>query len=126
MGQLRNDFRPAIIGIGMFLAFGSAMIALAGTMLIWPGTRLDTLWLLNESAHEELRKAASHIGPLFWALAIILIAVAIGWFRQRVWGFHLTVAVLCTQVVGDLVNLARGDLLRGVAGVLIGGVLQAS
>jgi hypothetical protein len=99
------------------------MAALAGTILIWPGTMLDRLWSLNESAHAELQKAGSYIGPLFWALSITLIAAAIGWFRQRVWGFRLTVAVLCTQVIGDLVNLIRGDLLRGSAGVLVAGAL---
>lgn len=31
--QLRNDFRLSIIGIGVFLAFGSTMAALAGIML---------------------------------------------------------------------------------------------
>ena len=51
MRQLRNDLRPAIIGIGVFVASGSVMTALAGTMLIWPGTGLDRLWSLNVSAH---------------------------------------------------------------------------
>jgi hypothetical protein len=123
MGELRNGFRPAIIGIGLFLVFGGVMAALAGTMLIWPGTGLDRLWSLNESAHAELLRCGSYIGLVFWALSITLIAAAIGWSTQRVWGFRLTVAVLCTQVVGHLVNLARGDLLRGIAGILIAGVL---
>src|SRR5689334_18714514 len=121
IGKLSNDYRPAIIGVGVFLVFGCMMTALAGTMLIWPGTRLDTLWALNESAHEELQNSGSHIGPVFWVLTIVFGAAAIGWLRQRVWGFRLTAAVLCMQVVGDLVNLARSDLLRGVAGVLIAG-----
>jgi hypothetical protein len=119
----RNDFRPTITGIGVFLAFGSAMAALAGTTLIWPGTGLDRLWSLNRSAHAEHQKAGGYVGPLFWALSITLIAAAIGWFRRRVWGFRLAVAVLCAQVIGDLMNLARGDLLRGIAGVLIAGAL---
>lgn len=110
---------PAIMGIGLFLAFGSIMAALAGTMLIWPGTALDSLWSLNQSAHAALRTAGSYIGPLFWALSIILVAAAIGWFRKRVWACRLTVAILCTQVVGDLVNLVRGDFLPGVVGILI-------
>jgi len=99
------------------------MAALAGTMLIWPGTALDRLWFLNESAHAELRKAGSYIGPLFWTLSITLAATTIGWFRQRMWAFRLTIAILCTQLAGDLVNLARGDFLRGVAGVLLAGAL---
>jgi len=119
----RNRFRHAIIAIGLFLLFGGCMAALAGTMLIWPATALDRLWSLNESAHAELGKASAVIGPLFWTLSLTLFAVAVGWFRQQVWAFRLTVAIFCIQVGGHLVNLARGDFLRGGAGVLIAGAL---
>ena len=118
-----RTFRPAIIGIGVFLVFGSCMAALAGTMLIWPGTKLDRLWSLNESAHAELRRVGSYIGPFFWVLSVTLVGVAVGWYRQKMWAFRLTVAIVCTQVAGDLVNLARGDFVRSAAGVLIAGPL---
>jgi hypothetical protein len=118
-----DGFRRAIVSIGIFLVFASSMAALAGIMLIWPGTVLDKLWLLNETAHAELRKAGTYLGPLFWALSIVLIATAAGWFRQRMWAFHLTVAIICAQLVGDMVNLVRGDLVRGGIGVLIAGAL---
>lgn len=120
---LGNGFRPAIIGIGLFLIFASSMAALAGTMLIWPGTVLDRLWSLNQTAHAELRKAGSYVGPLFWALSVTLLGAAAGWFRQRVWAFRITVAIVCAQVAGDLINLARGDFGRGGAGLLIAGAL---
>ena len=71
----------------------------------------------------ELRKAGTYIGPLFWVLSVILLGAAVGWFRQRAWAFRLTVAIVCTQVAGDFVNLARGDFVRGSAGVLIAGAL---
>jgi hypothetical protein len=98
------------------------MTALAGAMLIWPGTPLDRLWLLNETAHGQLRKAGSYLDLLFWALSIILIGTATGWFRQRMWAFRLTVAIICATV-GDVVNLVRGDLVRGGIGILIAGAL---
>jgi len=99
------------------------MAALAGTMLIWPGTVLDRLWLLNETAHVQLREAGTYLGPLFWMLGLILIGTAAGWFMQRLWAFRLTVAILCAQLVGDVVNLFRGDLVRGGIGILIAGSL---
>ena len=34
-------------------------------------------------------------------------------------GWRLAVAVIATQVIGDIVNLVRGDLLRGGIGVII-------
>lgn len=118
-----TGFRPAIISIGIFMVFASSMAALAGTILIWPGTPLDRLWQLNKTAHAELRKAGTYLGPLFWALGILLIGTATGWFRQRMWAFRLTVAIICTQLVGDLVNLVRGDLVRGGIGILVAGAL---
>ncbi|HKF06678.1 MAG TPA: hypothetical protein VKB49_30455 [Candidatus Sulfotelmatobacter sp.] len=120
---LGDGFRPTIISIGIFLVFGSSMAALAGTMLIWPGTVLDRLWLLNETAHVQLREAGTYLGPLFWMLGLILIGTAAGWFMQRLWAFRLTVAILCAQLVGDVVNLFRGDLVRGGIGILIAGSL---
>jgi hypothetical protein len=118
-----TGFRPAIISVGIFLVFASSMAALAGTMLIWPGTPLDRLWLLNETAHAQLRKAGTYPGPLFWALSIMLIGTATSWFRQRLWAFHLTVAIICVQLVGDVVNLVKGDFVRGGIGILIAGAL---
>jgi hypothetical protein len=58
-----NSFRHEIAAIGLFLTFGTSVAALAGIMLIWPGTVLDRLWALNETAHAELRKAGSYFGP---------------------------------------------------------------
>jgi mannose/fructose/N-acetylgalactosamine-specific phosphotransferase system component IID len=99
------------------------MAALAGTMLVWPGTKLDGLWSLNQTAHAELAKNGNYLGPLFWVLSLTLAGTALGWFKRRVWAYRLTVIIMCTQVAGDLVNLARGDFWRGGAGVLIAGAL---
>ena len=44
-------------------------------------------------------------------------------FRRRTWDGELTVLGICTQVLGDCVNLMRGDFLRGGMGLLIAGVL---
>ena len=63
------------------------------------------------------------MGPLFFLLSIALGIAAVGWFKQRVWGWRLTVLIISTQVAGDFVNLVRGDLLRGGTGLLIAGAL---
>lgn len=99
------------------------MAALAGTMLIWPGTLLDRLWMFNETAHVELRKAGTYLGPLFWVLSAVLLGTSSGWFRQRLWAFRSTVAIICLQLAGDLLNLVRGDIVRGGIGIFIAGVL---
>jgi len=99
------------------------MAALAGIMLVWPGTVLDELWSLNQTAHAELQAAGSYIVPAFWLLSITLVAAAVGWFKQQMWAFRLTIAIFCAQVAGDLVNLVRGDFVRGSASVVIAGAL---
>jgi hypothetical protein len=111
--------------IGTFLFFGAMMAALAATTLLWPGTFLDRAWRLNLTAYQQLAPLGSKIGILFLLLSVALLASGIGWFRCRLWGWRLAVAILATQVLGDLINLARGDWLRGGIGVAIAGALLA-
>ena len=42
---------------------------------------------------------------------------------HRLWGWRLAIAIIATQVLGDVVNCVRGDLLRGGTGVIIAGGL---
>jgi hypothetical protein len=99
------------------------MAAFAGTTLIWPGTTLDKLWCLNEPARLQLQPASTIVGPLFFLLTITLAIAALGWFKQRIWGWRLAVLIISTQVVGDFVNVFKGDFIRGCVGVLIAGCL---
>jgi len=43
-----------IQGCWSFLFFGSVMASLAGTTLLWKGTVLDRIWLLNSAAYKQL------------------------------------------------------------------------
>ena len=119
----QRPYQPVLIGIGVFLLFGCSMAVLAGTMLLWPHTVLDRLWSLNPAAHKAFAPFGNSIGLLFYVLSIVLVTAAVGWSKQRIWGWRLTVAIISTQVVGDFVNLIRGDFLRGSIGLLIAGSL---
>jgi len=119
----RRTYQLVVVGVGVFLLFGCSMAVLAGTMLLWPRTVLDRLWSLNPAAHKALASFGNSIGPLFYVLGIVLVTASVGWFKRRIWGWRLTVAIISTQVVGDFVNLIRGDLLRGCIGLLIAGSL---
>ena len=99
------------------------MATLAGTTLVWPGTILDNVWALNRPAYKELAFAGRPVGALFLLLGAALLSAAMGWFQRRRWGWRLTVAIICTQVAGDIFNFARGDHLRGGIGVAIAGAL---
>ena len=96
------------------------MASLAATTLLWAGTALDRLWVLNPKAHELLAPLGGKVGGLFLLLAAALTTAGIGWFRRRSWGWRLTIGILAVQVVGDIVNCVRGDWLRGGTGVIIG------
>jgi hypothetical protein len=109
--------------IGIFLFFGAVMAGLAAITLLWRGTPLDRLWVLNQVAYNSLVPMGRAVGILFLLLSGALTTAGIGWFRRRPWGWRLAVVIIATQVVGDLVNCVRGDLLRGGTGVIIAGAL---
>jgi hypothetical protein len=119
MGTAPKGFLP----VGVFLFFGAVMASYAAITLFWPGTVLDRLWKLNPAAHEQLSPFGARAAILFLMLAVALIVAGIGWLRRRRWGWTLAVVIVGIQVVGDLVNCFRGDLLQGGVGIVIAGAL---
>ena len=120
----KDDGRPlGFAAIGVFLFFGGLMAGLAATTLLLPGTSLDRAWTLNPTAYKQLSPLGGKVGILFLLLSVALVVSGIGWFRRRLWAWRLGVAIIGTQVLGDLVNLVRGDWLRGATGVIIAGAL---
>jgi hypothetical protein len=99
------------------------MASLAAISLVWRDTSLDRIWSLNPAAFKHLAPLGRSIGILFLLLGVALAAAGIGWFRRRLWGWRLAVAIIATQVVGDIVNCIRGDWLHGGIGVVIAGAL---
>ena len=96
------------------------MANLVATTLLWRGTALDRIWDLNPIAYTRLAPLGYPVGILFLLLSTALTAAGIGWFRRRLWGWSLAVIIVAIQVLGDVVNCVRGDLLRGGTGVIIG------
>jgi hypothetical protein len=118
-----RPWMPGFTAIGIFLFFGATMSSLAATTLLWRGTVLDRVWALNPLAYQQLAPLGAAVGILFLVLGAALTAAGIGWFRHRIWGWRLAVVIIATQVLGDVVNCARGDLVRGGVGVIIAGAL---
>jgi hypothetical protein len=112
-----------ITAIGIFLFFGAIMASLAATTLLWRGTSLDRIWALNPIAYKRLAPLGGVVGIFFLVLGVALTTAGIGWFRRRLWGWKLAVLIIAAQVLGDVVNCLRGDLLRGGTGVIIAGAL---
>jgi hypothetical protein len=99
------------------------MASLAGITLLWRGTVLERMWMLNPGAYKQLVPFGRAAGILFLLLGAALALAGAGWFKRRLWGWRLAVAILATQVLGDLVNALRGDVVRGAIGFTIAGAL---
>ena len=112
-----------LTAVGIFLFFGGIMALLAGITLTWPGTGLDKIWIANPTAYAQLQPLGWKVGILFLALSVALVAAGVGWFQRRAWGWKLAVAIITTQVLGDLINLLRGDVFRGGVGFTIAAAL---
>jgi hypothetical protein len=117
--RLPRGFRA----IGYFLFFGFVMVSLAGTTLLWQGTVLDRIWLLNSTAHKQLLQFGRAAGIAFLLLGAALAVAGAGWFKRHVWGWRLAMAIIAIQALGDLVNAFRGDLVKGVIGFAVAGTL---
>lgn len=100
-----------------------AMALYAAITLLHPGTDLDRLWSSNPGAHRALLSFRKPAGVMFLLIATTAAITGYSWLRRRMWAWRLAVLGIGTQVLGDCVNLIRGDLLRGGAGLLIGGGL---
>ena len=109
--------------IGTFLLFGAFIAFLAGVTLAKPGTLLDRMWIVNPRAYSRMAPSGGALGVLFMLLAGVLSAAAIGWFKYRLWGWRLAVAMIATQIFGDLVNVFLGQVIKGAIGVSIAGAL---
>jgi hypothetical protein len=99
------------------------MSSLAATTLLWRGTSLDRIWSLNPTAYRQIAPLGRIAGGLFLLLGLALAAAGIGWFRRRLWGWRLAVAIIAIQIVGDVTNCIRGDWLHGGIGVVVAGAL---
>jgi len=120
---VQTRLATGIIAVGIFLFFGAIMACLAGTTLVWPGTTLDRIWTLNPRAYKELAPHTKAVGIPFLLLGVTLAVAGTGWFKRRFWGWRLAVAIIATQVFGDLVNAFMGHPVRGGVGFVIAGAL---
>lgn len=118
------ESRPAgFIPIGIFFYFGATMASYAAITLLMPGTVLDRGWALNPTAYAQLHSMGRVMGVPFLFLAFALLMAAIGWFRGRRWAWKLGIAIITVNLIGDLVNILRGEWGKGAVGVVVAGLL---
>jgi hypothetical protein len=120
---VREKSPGATTAIGVFLFFGAVMASLAGITLIWRGTFLDHMWVLNASAYRQLVPFGKIVGVPFLLLSAALVAAGVGWFGRQLWGWRLAVMIIATQVLGDLISIFMGHFVKGTVGVAIASAL---
>jgi hypothetical protein len=118
-------FTGGMRAVGFFLFFGAAMASLAGCTLLWRGSIVDRVWRLNPTGHEQLAHFGPWIGIPFLVFASVLVCAGTGWFGRRLWAWRLAVIIIATQIAGDLINVLRGEIIKGGIGVVIAGLLLA-
>src|SRR5262245_66658149 len=106
-----------------FFAFGATMCALTVTLLLFPGSALDSLWRLNPDA----RLAFESLG--YWSLVLMLAVgtacffAAIGLWRTKPWGTWLALIILSINMLGDLTSVFVRHDYRGLIGVPVAGTM---
>jgi hypothetical protein len=120
---IQKGSAKGIIAVGIFLFFGAVMACLAGTTLVWRGTVLDRMWTMNLLAYKQLAPFGKTVGIPFFLLGAGLAVAGTGWFKRRLWGWRLAIAIIATEVLGNIVNAFMGDVVRGGVGFVIAGAL---
>jgi uncharacterized membrane protein len=99
------------------------MCTLTVVLLIFPGSRLDSLWALNPDARiafQFLGKAA------IWLMFVVGAAcafAAIGLWRNSLWGIRIALVILSLNIFGDLWNAVVHHDYRALIGIPIGGAM---
>jgi hypothetical protein len=106
-----------------FFAFGAMMCILAIVLLVFPGTKLDSLWNLNPDARLAFQSLGSWSVLLMLTVGTGCALAAIGLWHERLWGVPLAIAILFINMIGDLVNVLTRHDYRPLIGVPIAGVM---
>ena len=106
-----------------FFGFGAMMCLLTIVLLVFPGTKLDSLWNLNPDARVAFQSLGSLSVLLMLAIGTGCALAAIGLWHGKLWGIRLALAILFINMIGDLVNVVIRHDYRPLIGVPIAGVM---
>jgi hypothetical protein len=106
-----------------FFAFGATMCLLTVVLLVFLGTKLDSLWNLNPEARVAFQSLGSWSILLMLAVGIGCAITAVGLWRGTLWGIRLGLAILVANIIGDLVNVITRHDYRSLIGLPIAGAM---
>lgn len=99
------------------------MCLLIIVLLVFPGTKLDSLWNLNPDAHVAFQSLGGWSILLMLGVGTGCALTAIGLWHRTLWGIRLGVAILLVNIVGDLVNAVTRHDYRSLVGLPIAGAM---
>lgn len=103
-----------------FLFAATAIAAVVGTSLLFPGPLLDRLWDLNPQGAALFRSIGRASGVLLWALGAGTCAAALGLLRGRKWAWWFAIVLFVVDGSGDVVSyFFTADWLKSVTGLLV-------
>ncbi len=97
------------------------MCLLTIALLVFPGTKLDSLWNLNPDARVAFQSLGSWSVLLMLAVGTGCALTAIGLWYEKLWGVPLAIAILFINIIGDLVNVVIRHDYRPLIGVPMAG-----
>ena len=114
----RTSIRPfGVTALGAFFIFGATASGLSALSLFDPGGPLEPIWRLNPHAREELGRIGFWAPVLMTLVSAWCLASAVGFFRGRLWGYWCGIALLVTNLTGDIVNAFLGIEPRAIYGL---------
>ncbi len=122
-GSAPKMTRPTMVsGIAVVLFVATAIAAVTGTSLAFPGTLLDRLWDLNPQAYAGFQTLGRVAGALLWLIGSVACSAGLGLLRRKRWAWWLSIALFAITGGGDAFNMVvRRDWMRSGVGVCISG-----
>ena len=102
-----------------FFAFGVSMCVLTIALLLFPGTALDQLWLLNPDAHAVFQSIGGSSIAIMLLVGTTCLIAAIGLWRGTLWGTRVAILILVVNMIGDLSNTLLNYDFRTLVGLPI-------
>lgn len=115
--------RIGLVLLGIFFDLVTCVLITVAIALLWPGTPFDVIWLLQPDRQLALMPYRLWLGPLFLLFVVPATLASYGFFQRKDWARQLAIAIFAANALGDVVQIARGHTLEGMAGVLITGAL---
>jgi hypothetical protein len=109
--------------LAIFFGFGAMMCGLTTFLLLFPKTRLDSLWRLNPVAQQQLTGMGGWAVLLMLTVGAVCALAAIGLARGARWGRMLAIGMLAINLIGDVIGALLRNDPRTLIGVPIGGAM---